>query len=96
MKPSLFTKIPWDSILHKMEAEIIANNIMLILARTGDVFRELTWEEYSKERLKDGKFTEGEKYYFQQVIYLCNGDKDQIINFSSVWKDSYIKHLENK
>ena len=95
MKPSLFTEQPFGSTLQKMESEIIAKNIMIILKRTGDVFRELTWEEYKTERLKDNDFQEGEKTFFEQVIYLAKGNKNSILNFSSTWKDSYIKELEN-
>jgi len=63
-RPSDFTVQPWGSVLQKSEAETIAANIMVILKRTGDEWRSLTWDEYKTERLKDGSFTEGEKVYF--------------------------------
>lgn len=57
MKPSdLIDKQPWDSIAQDSNVEDVARNIMKILARKGDQFRSLTWEEYEKERLKDGNF----------------------------------------
>lgn len=92
--PSMFTDFPTDSVLQKHESEIIARNIMVILSRTGNVFRELTWEEYKLERLKDKDFSEGEKYFFDQVIYLASGDKDKIINFCKKWNRVYIEVLE--
>jgi hypothetical protein len=69
LKPSDLYKIcPISSIFRKTEYEIIAKNIMVILYRTGNVFRPLNWQEYKKERLKDGEFTESEKYYFDAVL----------------------------
>ena len=35
-KPSNYTSKPWDSVIGKWEAERIAQNIMVILARTGN------------------------------------------------------------
>lgn len=68
MNPSQIKKIhPYDSIYHKNEHEVVALNIAVILAGTGDVFRKLSWEEYKERRLKDGNFTESEKYYFDAV-----------------------------
>ena len=72
MKPSDFSKIqPWNSALKNVESEIVASNVMVILKRTGDKFRKLTWEEYKKERLKDGGFSENEKAYFEKVMPYC-------------------------
>lgn len=39
--------------MENSECETVAKNIMVILARTGDTFRELTEEEYRAERIKD-------------------------------------------
>ena len=58
MKPSNFTMQPWSSVFGKSESETIARNIMVILKRTGDQWRELPWDEYKEERLKDGGFVE--------------------------------------
>ncbi len=72
------------SVLQKSEAETIARNIMVILFRTGDTFRPLSWEEYKEERLKDGQFSEGEKRYFDQVIDYCDSPKTAKL-FSKEW-----------
>lgn len=85
MKPSNFTKHPLDSVLKNNESETIARNIMVILERTGNEFRPLGWEEYKSERLKDGNFTEGEKYYFDKAIDYCKSP-DTAKLFSKSWK----------
>lgn len=69
--PSNFLSNPIGSVLRKSEHETIARNIMVILERTGNTFRELTWEEYKTERKKDKNFSEGEKSYFNDVIIYC-------------------------
>lgn len=88
MKPSDFTSYPWDCVLnvaHKAENEMIAQNIMIILKRTGNEFRPLTWDEYKTERLKDKGFSDIEKGYFDAVIEWCkNSDTAQL--FSKSWK----------
>jgi hypothetical protein len=95
--PSLFQEKPWGSTLQNCESEIIAMNIMVILKRTGDTFRELTWDEYKTERLQDkAVFSEKEKPYFEKVSYLSLGNRPMVINFSPVWKDIYIKELEKE
>ena len=59
LKPSDFMGAhPFDSLMQKSESETIARNIMAILGRTGNKFRLLNWDEYKKERLKDGNFNE--------------------------------------
>ena len=84
MKPSDFMSDPMGSIARKSEAETIARNIMVILKRTGDTFRLLTWDEYKSERLKDSSFTESERFYFDQVIEHCvSGEAAQ--GFSPAW-----------
>ena len=88
--PATFTNYPWSSVLQNHESEMIARNIMIILTRTGNEFRELTWDEYKTERLKDGQFTENEKRYFDQVSYLALGDIKKIQNFSDQWKENLI------
>lgn len=82
--PSNFMGYPMGSVLRKSEAETIARNIMVILERTGNKFRELTWEEYKKERVKDGNFSEGEKKYFDDVIKYCKS-ADTAVCFCEDW-----------
>jgi hypothetical protein len=84
MKPSNFTKFPWNSVLEKSESETVAQNIMKILKRTGNIFRELSWEEYKSERQKDGNFSDIEKSYFDEVIKFCKS-ADTAKCFSKTW-----------
>ncbi len=84
MKPSDFTVFPSDSIFHNTETEDIALNIMAILARTGDTFRNLGWDEYKAERQVDGHFTENERGYFDNVIGYCVSS-DTAVRFSPMW-----------
>lgn len=75
LNPSDFAKIfPIRSRFNKFEHEKVARNIMIILKRTGNEFRDLSWQEYKKERLKDGalvKLVDNEKKYFIDVIRWC-------------------------
>ena len=84
LKPSDFRKDPMGSVTRKSECEDIARNIMVILARTGDVFRKLPYEEYVSERKKDGNFSSIEKSYFDKVIDYCISE-DSAKLFSPVW-----------
>jgi hypothetical protein len=84
MKPENFTSYPWSSILQKSESETIAQNIMVILNRTGNKFRTLSFEEYKSERIKDGNFSEREKGYFDDVIKYC-GDAESALQFCKGW-----------
>ena len=59
--PSDFKVFPWSSVSKNSETETIAQNIMIILSRTGNEFRELSWDEYKEERLKDGGFSDRER-----------------------------------
>lgn len=95
MKPSIFIKDPIGSVLQKSESETIARNIMVILQRTGDVFRELTWDEYKQERLKDKNFYEAENGYFKDVITYC-ANAERAMCFSPVWRDAYVKELKRQ
>jgi len=52
--PKDFIKYPWDSVFHNSERETVALNIMKILSRTGNKWRNLSWDEYLDERVKDG------------------------------------------
>ena len=71
MQPSDFTRTAFDSVLKNSECETIARNIMVILSRTGNQFRLLSWDEYKEQRTKDGNFTESEKQYFDRVVGFC-------------------------
>lgn len=82
--PSDFTKMPMDSVLQKTEAEIVARNIMVMLSRTGNTFRELTWEEYEQEREKDGGRPWNEKAYFEKTIGYCKSPETAAL-FSKAW-----------
>jgi len=84
MNPSDFIKQPWSSVAGSSEAETIAVNIMVILKRTGNKFRNLSWEEYVAERKKDGNFSLSEKKYFDQVIGYCKS-ADTAKLFSASW-----------
>jgi len=87
MRPSDFTKFPFSSVLQNSESEQLAQNIMIILKRTGNTFRELSWEEYKLEREKDGYFSDTEERYFNKVIDYCkNSETAQL--FSNSWKIS--------
>jgi hypothetical protein len=71
MKPSDFTNHPHGSVLSNYESEQVARNIMVILARTGNKFRVIAWDEYRDERKKDGNFSEKERGYFDRVSGFC-------------------------
>ncbi len=86
MKPSDFTKYPFDSVLQNNECETVARNIMVILRRTGDEFRILSWGEYKQERVKDGGFTMSEKDYFDRVAGFCVA-AESAQAFSPAWKN---------
>ena len=57
---------------------------MQILKRTGNAWRELSWEEYKEERLKDGSFTERERGYFDKVLPYT-ASEEQARKFSPTW-----------
>jgi hypothetical protein len=86
-KPSLFAgTFPFSSAVQNTESEVIAKNIMVILSRTGDKFRSLSWKEYKAERLKDGNFTEGEKEYFKKIkFYTVTAESARC--FSKSWRE---------
>lgn len=84
-RPSDFAKVkPFGSVLQKSEAETVAHNIILILARTGDTFRKLEWEEYEIERKKDGNFSNAELMYFINVSKHCVS-ADTAVLFAPSW-----------
>ena len=86
LKPSDFRNRPMASVLRKSEAETVASNIMVILSKGVDVFRALSWEEYKRQRLIDGKFSDSEHDYFDQVIdFFKSADTAKL--FSKEWAD---------
>jgi hypothetical protein len=85
-KPSAFSPFPYSSIFGSGEGEIVAQNIMVVLKRTGNTFRLLTWEEYSKERKQDGNFTTREERYFNKVVESCSTEAGAR-KFSNRWRE---------
>ncbi len=85
MKPSDFLSHPMDSVSRKSEAETVARNIMVILSKTGNTFRPFGWDEYRRERLKDGNFSQEEQLYFDQVIGFCQSNLTAQL-FSPEWE----------
>jgi hypothetical protein len=84
LRPKDFTCEPWDSVLRNKESEIIARNIMKILARTGNTFRPITWEEYVIKRKEDTtECTDSESTFYQVVVYCTCAE--QAIKFSPDW-----------
>lgn len=78
-RPSDYTSIPMGSTLQNFQSEMIAKNIMVILSRTGNTFRPLSWEEYKEERLKDTGFSEIEKPVFEKVIKYCKSPDTAVL-----------------
>ena len=84
--PRDYTTYPWSSIMGSSEYETTALNVMQILARTGNKWRELSFKEYAEERKKDGNFSSIEEGYFKEVVgYCCSADTAKL--FSSSWKN---------
>lgn len=85
LNPSDFKKIfPRNSVFHNYEHELVAKNIMVILDRTGNIFRELSYDEYVEHRLKDGNYSMQEKYYFDNVQKYCVSS-EKVMTFSASW-----------
>ncbi len=84
MKPSDFTNFPMGSIEQKCESETVAQDIMIILERTGNKFRKLGWREYKRERLNDNDFYDGEKPFFNIVVSHCTSASKAKL-FSKAW-----------
>lgn len=88
MKPSDFKIQPWSSRAGKSEAETVARNIMNILARTGDEWRELPWDEYRIARFDDSASTRDmilEEPYFNEVVRFTMSEA-AAREFSPTWK----------
>ena len=89
MKPSNFCTWPWSSALGKSECEQIALNVMVILKRTGDEWRELSWDEYLAARIADGEIewrALNERQYFDAALPYCKS-ADTAVLFSDTWKE---------
>lgn len=85
-KPSDFKNHPFSSVFQNTETEVVALNVMTILWRTGDEFRDITEDEYVREREKDGHFTRQELGLFKKVIpYFKSADTAKL--FSESWAD---------
>lgn len=73
--PKDFAFHPWSSVFQNSETETVARNVMVILGRTGNTWRPLSWEEYEAERLKDintkNAVVLGERALFDKVIGYC-------------------------
>ncbi len=90
MNPSHISNIyPWSSVFKKAEHEIIAQNILKILKRTGDRWRKMSWDEYVLERQRDGLFSESEKMYFHEVVKYTYS-ADAAARFSNHWAQKLI------
>ena len=64
---------PWGSCVKCNKSESVALNIMVVLAQTGNAFRELSWNEYRHFRLANEctlptRQVDGEQRYFEAVI----------------------------
>jgi len=96
MKPSDFIVTPSPSILHNLQSEIIAKNVMFILSKGKNIFRDLTWEEYKVECSKRGDIIMESAFpHFQNVIKYCKSPITVVL-FSSVWMDVYQKELKKQ
>jgi hypothetical protein len=67
--------MPIGSIERSCEREIVARNIMVILARTGNIFRHLSLEEYITERNKDKiKYNPDEERHYGVVWHTISAE----------------------
>jgi hypothetical protein len=86
IRPSDFTCIfPTQSKGKDPLCEAVILNIMIILARTGDTFRELPFSEYKQRRKTDGGYTKIEKKLFPKVIGYCSS-AEKAAEFSPAWE----------
>ena len=88
LKPSDFAFWPKESKCWKMEPESVAENVMVILARTGNLWRPLSWEEYKQERINDGNFNKWEQDLFEHVAKYCVSP-EVAKEFSPDWEAAY-------
>ena len=59
---------PMNSVFQKSEAETVMRNILIILRNITNDWCDLSFDEYKREREKDGNFSMKEKEYFFKVI----------------------------
>ena len=90
MKPAETKGFPYRSLFRSGNHEAIARNIVTILSRTGNEWRELTEVEYIRERIADAEHDQGggfnpeELIYFRAVApYLTSEEKAR--EFSPAW-----------
>jgi len=83
--PRDFRNYPWDGVTQNSEDETVARNIMIVLTRNGNVWRELSWEEYVTERMNDGDFSSGEEKCFRNVIHYTTSE-EMARKFSPKWR----------
>jgi uncharacterized Zn finger protein len=84
LRPRDFVAVPDGSIFPSTEHEIIASNIMKILARTDNRFRPITWDEYWSESSKDrSQVTDDPGVFFQVVVHCISAE--QAVLVSPVW-----------
>ena len=88
--PADFCVYPWSSVTKNSESETVAVNIMKILKRNGNTWRELPFEEYEEERKEDGDYSEREKYIFEGVRGYCKS-VDTATLFSKTWTEIVTK-----
>lgn len=69
--PSDFNVFPLASVVRDGNAEQVAQYIMAILSRTGNTWRNLSWDEFKAERNKDERFHLNEKDWYNKVIEYC-------------------------
>ncbi len=86
---------PFGSVLQKSECETVALNIMKILAKNGDIWRELPIEEYIIMRKKDGNYSISELLYFESVIGYTLTEQTAVL-FSDAWKQVYTNKIKSK
>ena len=90
-KPSAFAgTFPFSSVLQDTQSEVVAKNIMVILSRTKNKFRSLSWKEYEAERKKDKEFTGREKEYFKKVQFYTK-TAEAARCFSKSWRDIQVE-----
>ncbi len=79
--PSDFAKVaPFDSALQNSECETVARNIMAILSKTGNAWRELDWDEYEAYRKKDSKLCD-HKHIIKETMYF-----DKVAQYTTHWR----------
>jgi hypothetical protein len=88
--PSQYNREPMGSLSQNSESETIAKNIMHILSKNGDVFRPLSFEEYTDVRKSDGandRHIANEKPYFDEVISYCASPESADL-FCADWRNT--------